>query len=224
MQKEFQQGVAASSLQTFDLGRMTDLSLALLQDSGWYDVRYGSAGFSDHGYRAGCAWGRGNIAAVRADPQSERLVCDANLRSACNVDVCLTAANFAPATPDRYHACLAQLPAECTKCVADYSGAGMCYRTSLDGGFLFAKPARFTLFAAFCVCVIAWHMQECVLYAALLCVCSSCRLALPGNRKGRAASTCSCDAPCIIMPHRSSTRATDPGHLTTCISVLYIYI
>lgn len=38
-QKEFLQGQVGSSLHSFDLGRMTDLSLALYQDSGWYDVK-----------------------------------------------------------------------------------------------------------------------------------------------------------------------------------------
>ena len=39
MQKEFLQGQVGSSLHSFDLGRMTDLSLGLYQDSGWYDVK-----------------------------------------------------------------------------------------------------------------------------------------------------------------------------------------
>ena len=40
------QANAPRSLHSFDAQRMTDFALALLQDSGWYDVKYGSAGFS----------------------------------------------------------------------------------------------------------------------------------------------------------------------------------
>ena len=142
LQKEFQQGLAGSSLHSYDLGRMTDLSLALLHDSGWYDVKYGSSGFSDHGFGAGCAWGRANAARVRAEPQSARLLCDASLENTCDDDLCINSITFGSLEPDRYFECLDEKPGRCTRCLDNHSGTGLCTTTGLDNDMLFAKPVR----------------------------------------------------------------------------------
>jgi hypothetical protein len=46
VQNNFMQGQSEDSQHSFDQQRMTDLDLALLQDSGWFDVKYGSTGVS----------------------------------------------------------------------------------------------------------------------------------------------------------------------------------
>lgn len=38
---------------------LTDLTLSFVQDSGWYDVKYGAAGWNPLGYHAGCAFALG---------------------------------------------------------------------------------------------------------------------------------------------------------------------
>lgn len=47
LQQEVLRGsLSPSDDNTFSLTRVTDFTLAALQDSGWYDVKYGSAGIS----------------------------------------------------------------------------------------------------------------------------------------------------------------------------------
>eukprot|EP00892_Ulva_mutabilis_P009761 jgi/Ulvmu1/7157/UM034_0064.1 len=58
---------------------VTDLTLALLQDSGWYDVKYGSAGFNSYGYKAGCAFALGTFAEAMAEPDAARYLCPASM-------------------------------------------------------------------------------------------------------------------------------------------------
>jgi hypothetical protein len=48
VQNDFMQGQSENSQHNFDQQRMTDVDLALLQDSGWFDVKYGSTGISAH--------------------------------------------------------------------------------------------------------------------------------------------------------------------------------
>ena len=47
MQQDFLQGQASSSSDSFDIARMTDMSLAWLQDSGWC---------ASHSYVDGLIW------------------------------------------------------------------------------------------------------------------------------------------------------------------------
>eukprot|EP00892_Ulva_mutabilis_P001587 jgi/Ulvmu1/11429/UM076_0003.1 len=59
----------------FNRDAMTDLTLALLQDTGWYDVKYGSGGFNSYGYQGGCTFVNGTIEESLADPAAARYVC-----------------------------------------------------------------------------------------------------------------------------------------------------
>eukprot|EP00892_Ulva_mutabilis_P006259 jgi/Ulvmu1/4004/UM186_0004.1 len=54
---------------------LTDLTLALLQDTNWYDVIYGSSGFSSWGYKGGCAFARGTAEEVAADERGAQYLC-----------------------------------------------------------------------------------------------------------------------------------------------------
>lgn len=190
MQKEFIQGAVSSSLHRFSIGRLTDLSLALLQvssypvpwcscgcggvvvclsvgswshhastlthvqlilrrrvqDSGWYDVKYGSSGFSSHGYGAGCDFALANRAGVLSDAAADRYLCPPALTSECFIDSCRVPLTRVPLTSDApYAECLRNKPDRCTLCLADYSGDGMCTNVALDNGFVFPKPVRLCL-------------------------------------------------------------------------------
>ena len=48
MQNLLMMGGIAVTQRSYDEQRITDLTLAVLQDSGWYDVKYGSQGWSAH--------------------------------------------------------------------------------------------------------------------------------------------------------------------------------
>eukprot|EP00892_Ulva_mutabilis_P008327 jgi/Ulvmu1/5867/UM025_0129.1 len=54
---------------------ITDLTLALLQDTNWYDVKYGSAGWNSYGYAGGCAFAEGTRKDALADPMAARYLC-----------------------------------------------------------------------------------------------------------------------------------------------------
>eukprot|EP00892_Ulva_mutabilis_P005909 jgi/Ulvmu1/3690/UM017_0106.1 len=54
---------------------MTDLMLGILQDTGWYDVKYGSGGFNSYGFQAGCAFVMGTFEEALADPAAARYLC-----------------------------------------------------------------------------------------------------------------------------------------------------
>ena len=47
------QGSETLTADTYDRNLLTDLDLSLLQDTGWWDVKYGTGGFTTHGYHAG---------------------------------------------------------------------------------------------------------------------------------------------------------------------------
>jgi hypothetical protein len=132
-----------SSLNSFDLGRMTDLTLGLYQDSGWYDVKYGSSGVSTHGYKAGCAFGYGDAAGVLANASTARLLCQPSLVRACDIDQCVQPLlRYLLASPDNYISCLNKKPPACSRCLGDYSGTALCREDQLDNGFVFPKPVR----------------------------------------------------------------------------------
>ena len=106
-------------------------------------VQYGSAGFSTHGYHAGCPYGRANAARVLADNTTERLLCEPELTATCNIDECVDPLLRVYFTSDEFYTnCLDDKPPACSRCLADYSGTGMCRQTRLDNGFVFAKPVR----------------------------------------------------------------------------------
>eukprot|EP00892_Ulva_mutabilis_P008333 jgi/Ulvmu1/5872/UM025_0134.1 len=66
------------SLQThFNRHVLTDLTLSLLQDSNWYDVKYGSAGFNSYGYRGGCGFATGSFPQALASPAAAQYLCPA---------------------------------------------------------------------------------------------------------------------------------------------------
>eukprot|EP00892_Ulva_mutabilis_P009759 jgi/Ulvmu1/7155/UM034_0062.1 len=67
---------------------LTDFTLALLQDTNWYDVKYGSAGFNSYGYHAGCEFAMGTFEEAIEAPAAQPFLCPAmNLgRSACLPD------------------------------------------------------------------------------------------------------------------------------------------
>ena len=129
-----------SSLNSFDLGRMTDLALALYQDSGWYDVKYGSAGVSTHGYHAGCAWGMANEAGILNDPATDRLLCQPEIVQQCDLDSCITPLLSLPISEISYVSCLEDKAPACSRCTGDYAAIGMCRTTRLDNGLVFPKP------------------------------------------------------------------------------------
>eukprot|EP00892_Ulva_mutabilis_P001828 jgi/Ulvmu1/11646/UM008_0050.1 len=54
---------------------MTDLSLGLMQDSGWYDVKYGSGGFNSYGWQGGCEFANGTFRSAFEDPAAKRYLC-----------------------------------------------------------------------------------------------------------------------------------------------------
>lgn len=123
--------------------RVADLSLALLQDSGWYDVKYGSSGFSSHGYGAGCDFALADRTGVLRDPAAAKYLCPPDLTSECFVDSCRVPLVRVPLTSDApYAECLRNKPPRCTLCLTDYSGDGMCTNVALDNGFVFPKPVR----------------------------------------------------------------------------------
>jgi hypothetical protein len=143
MQQDLLQGQQATSTKTFDNGRLTDLDFSLLQDSGWYDVKYGSAGFAPLGYHAGCSWVLGQADAVRENATTKGLLCDPDVTLACSVQECLTPLSAYPFTSSvPYKACLNARPKKCSACLADYSGLGMCYDNTLDSGTVFPRPVR----------------------------------------------------------------------------------
>eukprot|EP00892_Ulva_mutabilis_P009758 jgi/Ulvmu1/7154/UM034_0061.1 len=57
---------------------LTDLTLSLLQDSNWYDVKYGSAGFNSFGYNAGCEFAMGPAEAVADAAAAQPYLCTAS--------------------------------------------------------------------------------------------------------------------------------------------------
>eukprot|EP00892_Ulva_mutabilis_P006261 jgi/Ulvmu1/4006/UM186_0006.1 len=78
---------------------LTDLTLALLQDTNWYDVMYGSSGFSSWGYKGGCAFARGTPEEVAADDRAAKYICAEEI---------LTPFSFT------------------VECFHDHSGSGIC--------------------------------------------------------------------------------------------------
>jgi hypothetical protein len=143
VQQEFLQGTQASSSHSFARGRMTDLSLALLQDSGWYDVKYGSGGVSTHGYHAGCNFALAKTANALKDEAAKRFMCPAGLTTFCFVDSCTEPLSSLVLTSDApYKECLKNKPANCSVCTSDFSGVGMCSTTGLENGFVFPAPVR----------------------------------------------------------------------------------
>eukprot|EP00892_Ulva_mutabilis_P005911 jgi/Ulvmu1/3692/UM017_0109.1 len=59
----------------YGIEAMTDVTLGMLQDTGWYDVKYGSGGFSSYGYQAGCSFVMGTFEEALADPAAARYLC-----------------------------------------------------------------------------------------------------------------------------------------------------
>ena len=111
-------------------------------------MQYGSAGFSTHGYHAGCAYGRANGARVLEDPATNRWLCEPDAAAACGADSCLESVLRTFGDSDLlYRECLDNKPPACTRCLEDYSGTGTCRQTRLDNGFVFPKPVR----TRFCV-------------------------------------------------------------------------
>lgn len=51
---------------------MSRITLAFMQDTGWYDVNWDSAGFLDWGWQAGCTFAQGTCDAyITANPQQQ---------------------------------------------------------------------------------------------------------------------------------------------------------
>lgn len=138
MQQEILQPTSASSLSGYEKLRMTDLTLSLLQDSGWYDVKYGSAGFNPHGYLAGCAFATSDIDGLRADISASLELCSANMLDECDISQC----ESANVSQEDFEACILNLPPSCTQCVSDHSAVGHCWNSALDNGFPFPRPVR----------------------------------------------------------------------------------
>eukprot|EP00892_Ulva_mutabilis_P005907 jgi/Ulvmu1/3689/UM017_0105.1 len=67
-------GFAASPVH-YGREAMTDMTLGMLQDTGWYDVKYGSGGFNSYGYQAGCTFVMGTFEEALADPAAARYLC-----------------------------------------------------------------------------------------------------------------------------------------------------
>lgn len=61
---------------------MTDLTLSLLQDTGWYDVKYASAGWRSLGYHGGCAFARGTYEDALHDAAARPYLCEAEREGA----------------------------------------------------------------------------------------------------------------------------------------------
>jgi hypothetical protein len=152
VQQELLQGKISAELGSFSQGRLTDLSLSLLQDSGWYDIKYGSAGVSTHGYHAGCDFALARTSAVLQDASAKRYLCPAGLTTTCFISSCYTPLITLPLTSDApYQECLSNKPANCTVCVSDHSATGVCIDASpLLDGFVFPTPVRPSSFQRQC--------------------------------------------------------------------------
>jgi hypothetical protein len=138
-------GTSAGSWNTFDRVRLTDLQLGLLQDSGWYDVKYGSGGFSSYGYGAGCGFAMGDIQQASTGPGA-RHVCTPQQMTSCDRNKCYDTTTEAGIrnlynTP-ALRQCVSQLPAGCNRCLSDWSGDGICQSIKLATGFTVALPVR----------------------------------------------------------------------------------
>jgi hypothetical protein len=135
-------GSIGGSWNSYDRARLTDLQLSLLQDSGWYDVKYGSAGFSSYGYGAGCSFTMGNIQQASTGA-SARHVCTPQQMTSCDRNKCFDK------TPEgarklsdsaTLKQCVSQLPAGCNRCLPDWSGDGICQTINLSTDFTVALP------------------------------------------------------------------------------------
>eukprot|EP00892_Ulva_mutabilis_P005906 jgi/Ulvmu1/3688/UM017_0104.1 len=67
-------GFAASTVH-YGREAMTDMTLGVMQDTGWYDVKYGSGGFNSYGFQAGCTFVTGTFEEALADPAAARYLC-----------------------------------------------------------------------------------------------------------------------------------------------------
>jgi hypothetical protein len=169
MQKDFMQGMLSNSWNSYDRGRFTDLTLALLQGSGRYDVKYGSGGFSSHGLGAGCGFGMGNIQKASTGAGA-RHVCSSQRMSTCNERQCFSSlqgltsllhGNDELAKDEggidagdthleflqleditALERCIEQSPAGCNRCLADWAGEGICQTKRLGDDMTFATPVR----------------------------------------------------------------------------------
>lgn len=163
------QGMLGSSWNTYDRGRMTDVTLGLLQDSGWYDVKYGSGGFSSHGYGAGCGFGMGKIQEASQGPGA-RHVCSQTQMGSCNSRKCFSSLQGLSSLPygndevtkdvggvdfgdthleflqlenvSAVEQCVAQSPAGCNRCLPDWLGEGICQSKRLGDDLTFCSPVR----------------------------------------------------------------------------------